>query len=306
MVGGHAGGLKWYSMVSYAATAGDPIAPNYSFLDVDSANPAQNKNGKGSDVNQEQVIVEMEVSETEVNVNAYMFKYDESSDTITTPKYLYDSMTMVRKAPVVRAEIAGPADAVADTDEEIAYTVSYSDIVNANAFDTTVEYDKDVLEFVRAESAFDADALLMDKVSEPADNRARVITGLEDVIPQAGKQDVARFIFKTKKPFTPVDDTTVKLVNADTVRATIDNGKILTSKDVAAVIAAGEATTTFYSYERASDINKDGKVTLADLSLALGKYQSNVQADRAYDIDLSGVVDTLDYVIISSFIGKAA
>jgi hypothetical protein len=303
MVGGHAGGLKWYSRINYAVTQGDPIALGYSFLDVDSANPAENSDGIGSDVKQEQVIVEMEVSEKEVDVNTYMFKYDTNSDTITTSKYLYDTMTMTRDISAT-AGITGPELAVVDADEEITYTVSYNDIVNANAFDTTIAYDGDVLEFVGARSVVTGSDIVIDQASNTG-NRARVITGLRNVIAQSAGQNVAEFTFKAKKPVV-VDDTTVRLVRADTVKATIDNGKIVNSKDVAAVLTGDEAKTTFYSYEKAADINKDGKVTLADLSLALGKYQSNDPDDRKYDIDLRGVVDALDYVIISSFIAEAA
>jgi hypothetical protein len=245
----------------------------------------------------------MDVSEKKVEVNTYMFKYNETSDAITTPKYLYDTITMVRDLSA-GAEIAGPELSVIDADEEITYTVSYSDIVNANAFDTTIEYDSDVLELVEAKSVVAGSDILVDEVSSK-DGRVRVITGLRNVIAQSDKQDVAQFTFRTKKPVT-ADDTTVTLVRADTVKATIENGKITDSSDVAAIIEQGNASTTFYSYAKAADINKDGKVTLADLSLALGKYQSADPADRKYDIDLSGVVDALDYVIISTFIGAAA
>ncbi|WP_055069936.1 metallophosphoesterase [Clostridium massiliamazoniense] len=89
MVGGHAGGLKWYSKKNYTVGTGDILAPGYSFLDVNSTDT-------GSDIKKEQVIVEMEVSKEEVTLNTYMFKYDTEKDEITTNKYLYDSMTMVR------------------------------------------------------------------------------------------------------------------------------------------------------------------------------------------------------------------
>jgi hypothetical protein len=108
MVGGHAGGLKWYALKNYTAIPGDPIAPGYSFLDVDSANPAHNKDGVPSDIKQEQVIVEMEVSKKSVEVNTYMFKYDETADAVTTPKYLYDTMTMVRELPADEAPVEKP------------------------------------------------------------------------------------------------------------------------------------------------------------------------------------------------------
>jgi hypothetical protein len=265
---------------------------------VNSANPAHNTDGIPSNTKQEQVIVQMDVSEDEVEVNTYMFKYNTTSDTITTPKYLYDTMTMVRRD--AGAEITGPEIAVADTDDEITYTVSYNGITDANAFDTTVEYDSDVLELVKAESIeMDGNEVMIDQKSEPTGGQARLITGLKNAV--SGESDVAQFTFKAKQPVT-ADDTTVTLVRADTVNATIKDGKLTESADVAAVIANGTATTTFHKYSNAADVNGDGKVTLADLSLALGKYQSADPADRDYDVDLSGVVDALDFVIISSFI----
>ncbi|MDR1291966.1 MAG: metallophosphoesterase [Clostridiales Family XIII bacterium] len=302
MVGGHAGGLKWYSLKNYTVTQGDPIALGYSFLDVDSANPTHNSDGRGSDVKEEQVVVEMEVSEEDVEVNTYMFKYDTDKDEITTSKYLYDSMTMTRMTREISpsAAIAGQELALVDTNDEITYTVSYSNIVNSNAFNTVVEYDEDVLEFVSARSVGSSSDIAFSDVKDK-DGKVRVITGLRNVIAQSAKQDVAEFTFKVKKPVT-ADGATVKLVKADTVKGTISGGKLTDSKDVAAVLQEGEATTAFYSYEKAADTNGDGKVTLADLSLALGKYQSDASEDRKYDIDLSGVVDSLDYVIISSFI----
>ncbi|MGL5315748.1 MAG: metallophosphoesterase [Peptostreptococcaceae bacterium] len=89
MVGGHAGGLKWYSKKNYTVGTGDPLSPGYSFLDVNSTDT-------GSDVKKEQVIVEMEVEEDELTLNTYMFKYDPATDEITTDKYLYDSLTVTR------------------------------------------------------------------------------------------------------------------------------------------------------------------------------------------------------------------
>ncbi|MDR1952894.1 MAG: metallophosphoesterase [Clostridiales Family XIII bacterium] len=315
MIGGHAGGLKWYSWKNYAVGAEDPIAPGYTFLDIDSASTDYNfdgvEDGPGSDVKQEQVIVEMEVSETEVEVKTYMFKYNTDSDTITTPKYLYDTMTMVRDEPV-SAEITGSELAVVDTNEDITYTVAYNNIVNANAFDTTIEYDEDVLEFVSAASAFPEDESLVNSIDEPADNQVRVITGIKTLIPQADKQDVVTYTFKAKQP-VPADlvDTTVTLVSAETVNATISNGAIVEPiKKVNAVVEGEEAkaTTTFYRYANAADVLGDGSVDIKDLSYALGEFQSTAY-DPGCDIDRNGVVDTLDFIIISHYIlqeGKAA
>jgi predicted phosphodiesterase len=291
MIGGHAGGLKWYARINYNVSAGDPIAPGYSFLDVDSANPAHNQDNRPSDVKQEQVIVQMDVTEDEVEVNAYMFKYDTTKDEITTSKYLYDSMTMTRKAPPsVSAEIAGPGTVVTDAGEEITYTVSYDD-ADANAFDTEIGYDSDVLEFVEAQSISPEGTTVLLNDVKPGDDKVRVTSGLSAAA--SGKFDV-KFTFKAIKPVT-ADDTTVTLVRANTASGA-------DGKEKAADIKTGTAKTVFYKYSKASDIDGDGKVTLVDLALALDKYQSADPADRSYDIDLSGVVDALDFLIISSFI----
>lgn len=292
MVGGHAGGLKWYSKKNYTVGTGDPLAAGYSFLDVNSTDT-------GSDVKREQVIVELEVSDASVTVNCYMFKYDTASDTITTEKYLYDTMTMERE--LVTSDITGPELAVAETGEEVQYTVSYNNLVNANAFDTEIEYDSDVLEFVDAES-FGSNVLVHDVTA--ADGKARVITGLGNVIGSAAKQDIVTFTFKVKTP-VHVDSTTVTLKKADTVKAFIEDGKVTVSKDITGSLDQDKAVTAIYSYEKASDIDGNGRVTLADLSMALSRYQSTAAADKKYDINLDGVVDGKDFVIISSYIKTA-
>ena len=90
MVGGHAGGLKWYSKKAYTVSAGDPLTANYSFLD-------KNSTDDGSDVKKEQTYTVFEISKDAIKFNTYMFKYDTDLDQITTQKYLYDSFKMVRK-----------------------------------------------------------------------------------------------------------------------------------------------------------------------------------------------------------------
>jgi L-amino acid N-acyltransferase YncA len=295
MVGGHAGGLKWYSRVNYAVGSGDPLATGYSFLDVDSANPAHNADGVSSDVKQEQVIVEMDVSDTSVTINSYMFKYNTTTDTITTQKYLYDTLTVERA--VASAGISGTELAVIETDEEITYTVAYNNLSGADAFDTVIEYDADVLEFASAASLLEN--TLISQVDDSESGKVRMIIGLGSGV-TAETQDVATFTFRAKKPVT-ADSTTVRLARADTV-ATSGSGEGKTAVDVPAVIKAGEALTSFYSYKKASDVNGDGKVTLADLSLALSRYQSVSPADKKYDVNLDGIVDAKDFIIISGYI----
>ena len=88
MVGGHAGGLKWYNTKDYTVEEGDLLTPNYEFLDVNSA-----KDGKQG----EQTYTVFEVSNNEIKFNTYMFKYDQELDQITTEDYLYDTLSLKRE-----------------------------------------------------------------------------------------------------------------------------------------------------------------------------------------------------------------
>jgi hypothetical protein len=294
MCGGHAGGLKWYSKKSYAAATDDPLTNSYAFLD-------KNSTDDGSDIKQEQVIVELEISNTEAQINTYMFKYDIGSDQITTPKYLYDSLTVRRAAPqVLSADIAGPDSAVIERDEELTYTVNYKNLVNANAFDTEISYDPNVLEFVRAGSV-DQSALVNQVTHSASTGKARVITALATPV-TAAAQDVATFTFRAKKPLM-VSATAVQLIRADSVQAVLNgSGQVTGSLDLSATRDTDTASTTLISYELRADVNGSGTVTLADLSFAVSRYQSTDPADAACDIDGDGVVDTADFILIASFI----
>lgn len=90
MVGGHAGGLKWYHKKDYTVEEGDPLAPNYSFLDKNSIDDQ-------GDVKQEQTYTIFEVTNSQITAKVYNLKYDTDTDTITKDKYLYDSFSLKRE-----------------------------------------------------------------------------------------------------------------------------------------------------------------------------------------------------------------
>ena len=125
------------------------------------------------------------------------------------------------------------------------------------------------------------------------------IIGTKTAISSDEKMDVVKYTFKLKEG-AQADNISVTLTKADTVNLeNTDNGA--TADDIKASIIKDTVNTVIYSYEDASDINNDGKVTLADLSVALTYYQLT---ERSCDINLDGVVNALDYVIITSFIDR--
>ena len=290
MVGGHAGGLKWYSKKNYTVTENDPLALNYSFLDVNSTDT-------GSDVKKEQVITMLEVSNETISVKTTFFKYNTDEDAITTDEYVYDTFTVKRDlAECATAYADGTELFVKEIDDTLEYTVSFDNITNANAFETALEYDESVMELVKVESCLE-DTLYVDEKTE--NGVSDYIIGTKTAISSDEKMDVVKYTFKLKEG-AQADNISVTLTKADTVNLeNTDNGA--TADDIKASIIKDTVNTVIYSYKEASDINNDGKVTLADLSVALTYYQLT---ERSCDINLDGVVNALDYVIITSFIDR--
>lgn len=288
MVGGHAGGLKWYSKKNYTVSEGDPLALNYSFLDVNSTDT-------GSDVKKEQVITMLEVSNEEISVVTYCFKYDTDLDAITTDKYVYDSFTVKRDlADCATSYVNGTELIVKEQEDTLEYIVSFNNILNTNAFETTLTYDESQLELVSAESCLDS-TIFTDVATE--NGVSDVVVGAAAPFSADTATDVVKYTFRLKEN-VDVDQVTVKLTKANTVQV-LQDGECVDSEDVTSTILKGEAATIIHSYLKASDINKDGEVTLADLSIALMYYKSD---NASCDINLDGTVDVLDYIIIASYI----
>ena len=102
MVGGHAGGLKWYSKKAYTVGAGDPLSLNYSFLD-------KNSTDDGSDIKKEQTYTVFDISKDAITSKTYMLKYNTDTDAISTEKYLYDTFKLERKTYEVTLPKVGGA-----------------------------------------------------------------------------------------------------------------------------------------------------------------------------------------------------
>lgn len=287
MVGGHAGGLKWYSRKNYTVSEGDPLSMNYEFLDVNSTDT-------GSDVKKEQVITMFEVSEDSIDSVTYMFKYDTALDQITTEKYVYDQFTLARDtSDQVTSYLQGTELVVQEKENTLEYTVQFDNINEANAFDITLSYDENVMELVEAKSSFE-NTIFTDFADE--NGEVAMLIGLQEPVSSKVRCNIAKFTFELKEG-TDAEDVVVKLTKADTVQVSESEDQ-LNAEDIVSESVKAEVTTEIYSYRRASDINKDGKITLADLAIALAKYQTS---EKKCDINRDGIVNVLDYVMIASY-----
>ena len=291
MVGGHAGGLKWYGKKNYTVTEGDPLSLNYSFLDVNS-----NDIGDGSSVTKEQIITMFEVGYEQIDVVTYAFKYDTNEHKITTEKYELDRFSVKRNlAKNATSYVDGTELVIKELGQDtVEYTVSFDNVLNTNAFQTALEYDAAQMELVSAESCLE-NTIFTDVSNE--NGVCDVMVGLGAPISADEMTAVVKYTFRLKSDLN-ADSVSVKLTNADTVQV-LTEGEKVDAEDIEATILKDLAETIIHSYEKASDINDDGEVTLADLSIALMYYQT---AERTCDVNIDGVVNTLDYVIIASYI----
>lgn len=109
MTGGESGAVKWYAAQNYRVSSGDPLTPNYGFLDVNSAVPAQNPWGTNTDQTHEQTYTLIHVDGDTMTFSTYMFRYDGRSDQMITAPYLYDSL-ILRRGDAARGDLAATAD----------------------------------------------------------------------------------------------------------------------------------------------------------------------------------------------------
>lgn len=202
----------------------------------------------------------------------------------------------VKEAEVVvvnaTAKIRGTEIANLEKSKEVSYYVTFENVKNSNALQAGILYDQSVLEFVSAES------LLGDTIFssvEDLNGRASIIIGTGTPKNMISETPVAVFKFKIKDTIN--SNATELVLYKSECASLVDVGAL----DNQVIIATNSITTKLHSQSLASDVNKDGKYTLADLALALLKYQT---ADKDSDVNLDGVVDTMDYIILVGYISR--
>ena len=74
-------------------------APDYGFLEVNSAVPAQNSWGTDTSETRGQTCTLISVDGDETRFQTYMLRYDGKADRMVTKPYLYDSLILRRGVP---------------------------------------------------------------------------------------------------------------------------------------------------------------------------------------------------------------
>ena len=172
--------------------------------------------------------------------------------------------------------------------DTVTCTVSMKGITGLNSFDVAVSYDEEVFEVSEVKSLLENIVISTDKSTE---GTVRMIIGTSADV--SGDVDVLQVVMKLKEG-AATGNTNLSIQSVNTATTNEDG-----TFEGPVAITDGEDTVEVISYRAAADINKDGSVTLSDLSIALNKYQT---ADAACDIDRSGTVDAADFIILTGFI----
>lgn len=91
MVGGHPGGLTWYHAIRYVPSAFGRLAPDYAFLDKNSAHEPTAERDK---LMQTYVVVELNPQKATFTV--YKSKYDRKAHARSLPRHIYDQFVVLR------------------------------------------------------------------------------------------------------------------------------------------------------------------------------------------------------------------
>ena len=287
MIGGHAGGLKWYERINYNVTPGDPLLSGYSFLDVDSAG-IQPNGALGSEIKQEQVIVALEVSNDEITVNTTMFKYDVNSDSITTPEYVFDSFTVKRDV----SEETGGNSLTVTTDANLVNKGDYfrvnTSLTSAAASNAaTVEYSYDTNKYDYRGFTPAEGVTLLDNIATANGRRLTVM------IDGYNTEAFGEMLFSAKDDADLQSAINIINVKADYALRAGDGGKSIVS-------ASGSASFTSVGGSGIpGDSDGDGIITLIELSNVIDMFGensdgSNWDACRFFDINKNGEIDIFD------------
>ena len=148
-VGNCASTLKFYAASAGYTGNTTLAAPDYGFLDINSARAAghaQNPDGpQTGDFDPLPTYTSVTVSNEAITFLTYMFRYDIDGDMISSEPFLYDSLTLTRSLPdwtSYDAAVADAADFMSNdfgiyTDESIAAALGIIDsVLNANTLET--------------------------------------------------------------------------------------------------------------------------------------------------------------------------
>lgn len=94
MVSEHAGGLKWYKTVDYTKdiTKGDPIVPDYKFLDKNGASEVPPSSEK-----KDTTVVIVDITADQAEFTTYKLNYDQKTSKVVKAPYVYDQFTVLRR-----------------------------------------------------------------------------------------------------------------------------------------------------------------------------------------------------------------
>jgi predicted amidohydrolase len=205
---------------------------------------------------------------------------------------------------VATLSFEGASSVVAGSNAD--YTVSLAAIENLANLTVTVDA-SDNLEFMGAESLIDGVSVIESFVD--GDGAMKVVLGAFSLPGLSLDETTAVLKLSYKAIGAGPASAAVTLVGADAAVYLYVDGGFGGTDDVETVLPAGGAetvTTGITEYVDPYDFNRDGQVSLADLSFAQVYYRASATLggdawtmvlDRGIDVDASGEIDVADFIL---------
>lgn len=210
-----------------------------------------------------------------------------------------DSYSMVKEPEKVKVH-AQKEKQTDPSNIEFYYAIGHANQVNA--LDATFQFDSKKLKFKQAELVSENEGVIEHKVIENdgGDNEVtvsgdtvRIAAGMTAPVMSEEFKDVVKLTFELVGGKADGETTAELKLLQSTLAVSV------THKETISTIEADTATVTVGKEKNIYDLNGDGKVTVADLSIALDFYRSkqgdaNWEAAKKADFNGDGVVDLAD------------
>lgn len=183
----------------------------------------------------------------------------------------------------------------ADIQKDFSVELMAANLDNVSALSFTFNYDKAQLKLKDVVFLSGANSITFE---ERADGQVKGIIGFKTPVTAKEATAYVKFVFEPAMPI-------VTDANLQVSAASFTDAK--SHREGQPNLELAKSSVNMASYRTISDLSGDGKISLADLSIAMPYYvakfgDSNWAKAKAADLNGDGIVDMTDYTILATFI----
>lgn len=206
------------------------------------------------------------------------------------------------KAAPANVKIYAKKGTVAREDGDAEFYLAINRAAAVNTIDVSFSYDHTKFRLKDASLIDSANAF---KDFKDENGTIRLVAAFTSPLTASEYTDIIKLVFEPLDPSADAVQANIQLVSSSTAQSEF-NDEVDSNSD------GSSATVDVRSYKDICDINGDGKLTIADLSIAVDHYRTSSQdagkwpAAVRSDVNFDGIVDVTDLTILMVHILKGA